>query len=86
MPKGTIVDEGEYGKFLPSGQDGDVSEGAPNRIAPESESATSVNGVPTFGEESLTDTEEFLRVYKQQLKDRLEEIDHELGELNNNNR
>ena len=86
MPKGTIVDEGEYGKFLPSGQDGGVSEGAPNRITPESESTTSVNGVPTFGEESLTDTEEFLRVYKQQLKDRLEEIDHELGELNNNNR
>ena len=87
MPKGTIIDEGEYGKFLPSGSGGVVPEGSiANGYSTGKKSTTSVDGVPTFGKESLTDTEEFLRVYKQQLKDRLEEIDQELGELNDNNR
>merc|ERR1712232_814315 len=77
MPKGMIIDEGEYGKFLPSGKGGSMPEGVSNGYSAVSESTSSVNGVPTFGKQSLTDTEDFLRVYKQQLKDRLEEIDQE---------
>ncbi len=82
---GTILEEGDYGKWVPySESDGTMEL---NGSIDESSSAPlangGTNGVPTLGEDPITEAEEFLKMYKENLTQKLETIDKQLNELDN---
>lgn len=81
---GTIFEEGEFGKWVPY-SDGDAITELNGSIAEPSAPITSVgtNGVPTLGEDPITEAEEFLKMYKENLTQKLETIDKRLNELDN---
>lgn len=75
---GTIYDEGEYGKWVPSASDGSTELNGTS----EEKSIPLVNGgVPTYGEDPITAAEDFLQKYKESLTQKLETIDKELKEM-----
>lgn len=82
---GAILEEGDYGKWVPySESDGTMEL---NGSIDESSSAPlangGTNGVPTLGEDPITEAEEFLKMYKENLTQKLETIDKQLNELDN---
>mmetsp|Transcript_9927 Transcript_9927/g.16985 ORF Transcript_9927/g.16985 Transcript_9927/m.16985 type:complete len:552 (+) Transcript_9927:277-1932(+) len=81
---GTIFEEGEFGKWVPY-SDGDSIVELNGSIAEPSAPITNVgtNGVPTLGEDPITEAEEFLKMYKENLTQKLETIDKKLNELDN---
>lgn len=82
---GTILEEGDYGKWVPYSE-GDGSMELNGSIEePSSAPLTNggTNGVPTLGEDPITEAEEFLKMYKENLTQKLETIDKQLNELDN---
>lgn len=75
---GTIYDEGEYGKWVPS--DGSTEL---NGNSEEKPILLANGGVPTYGEDPITAAEDFLQKYKESLTQKLETIDKELKEMDN---
>mmetsp|Transcript_3767 Transcript_3767/g.5762 ORF Transcript_3767/g.5762 Transcript_3767/m.5762 type:complete len:561 (+) Transcript_3767:167-1849(+) len=85
---GTILEEGDYGKWVPySDEDAGTMElNSGSKVEePSSVPLTNggTNGVPTLGEDPITEAEEFLKMYKENLTQKLETIDKKLNELDN---
>ncbi|KAL7432067.1 hypothetical protein ACHAXH_002808 [Discostella pseudostelligera] len=88
-PLGKILDEGEFGKWIPInevsltdgvdmiGSNGDLSESHHATT----DSIAKTNGVPTYGDDPITSTEEFLRKYRDVMEKKLASIDEKLEEL-----
>jgi hypothetical protein len=75
---GTIYEEGEYGKWVPSDGKAELNGNSEEKPIP------LVNGgVPTYGEDPITAAEDFLQKYKESLTQKLETIDKELKEMDN---
>ncbi|KAL7542441.1 hypothetical protein ACHAXR_011783 [Thalassiosira sp. AJA248-18] len=77
-PMGRVLEEGEFGKWVP--------------IDDEEYSAVELNGsngdmsqasVPTYGEDPITSTEEFLQMYREKMEKKLASIDEALEEMDN---
>ncbi|KAL3769650.1 hypothetical protein ACHAWU_010254 [Discostella pseudostelligera] len=88
-PLGKILDEGEFGKWIPIneasltdgvdmiGSNGDLSESHHATT----DSMEKTNGVPTYGDDPITSTEEFLRKYRDVMERKLASLDEKLEEL-----
>jgi len=79
---GTILEEGDFGKWVP--YDGTTelngnTEEPPTLVT----NGGTTNGVPTLGEDPITEAEQFLKMYKETLTQKLETIDNELNKLDN---
>jgi len=79
---GTILEEGDFGKWVP--YDGTTelngnTEEPPTLVT----NGGTTNGVPTLGEDPITEAEQFLKMYKETLTQKLETIDKELNKLDN---
>ena len=89
-PFGIISEEGEFGKWTKFDETNDQSSvavsavngnhGGPEKFS-SSTSLDETNGVPTYGKDSLTDTEEFLRKYRDVMEKKLASIDEKLEEM-----
>ena len=78
QPVGTVFDEGEFGRWEFGFNDmKNRSNESPDIIVANG----GTNGVPTFGEDPITSTEEFLQKYREQMTRKLESIDAQLAEL-----
>ena len=85
-PLGIVLEEGEFGKWVDIDDVTDISSTNENMLPSNGSTVVSnddTNGVPTYGKESLTDTEEFLKQYKQQMEKKLQSIDEKLQEMDN---
>ena len=81
-PSGTIFEEGEFGKWVPYDGDGTTElNGSTEEHPAPIENVGTNNGVPTLGEDPITEAEEFLKMYKENLTQKLETIDQKLNEL-----
>jgi hypothetical protein len=92
-PLGIVLEEGEFGKWVAIddagienslGADWGTIGGNGATLQPNSSSEISLdytNGVPTYGEDPITSTEEFLRKYRQVMEKKLASIDEKLEEL-----
>ena len=92
-PLGIVLEEGEFGKWVAIddagienslGADWGTIGGNGATLQPSSSSEISLdytNGVPTYGEDPITSTEEFLRKYRQVMEKKLASIDEKLEEL-----
>lgn len=78
-PLGTILEEGEFGKWVVGYDSTDAFRNGQSDIVATSDVET--NGVPTYGEDPITSTEEFLRKYREQMEKMLQRIDEQLAEL-----
>jgi hypothetical protein len=78
QPKGTISEVGEFGKWTLGYDGSSINNGYSNAI---NSSNGSTNGVPNYGEDPITSTEEFLQKYREQMLKKLEGIDEQLAEL-----
>ena len=80
QPIGTVFDEGEFGRWELGFNDmkSSFSNANPDLMEVINGGA---NGVPTFGEDPITSTEEFLQKYREQMTKKLESIDKQLAEL-----
>lgn len=97
-PLGRVLEEGEYGKWITidedmiaNGSNGVEMNGTYGNIsqvngAPSSTSLEEPNGVPTYGEDPLTSTEDFLRKYKGVMEKKLAAIDEQLEEMDSKNK
>ena len=83
-PSGIIIEEGDYGKWIPYSESDGITE-LNGSIEEPSVPITNggTNGVPTLGENPITEAEEFLKMYKENLTQKLETIDKKLNELDN---
>ena len=98
-PMGRILEEGENGKWVeisdevitngsntvPEAVNGN-SNGmiqTTNGASTTTGSTEKTNGVPTYGEDPITSTEEFLRKYRDVMEKKLASIDEKLEELDN---
>eukprot|EP00956_Cyclotella_meneghiniana_P045392 scaffold366016_cov76-Cyclotella_meneghiniana.AAC.1 len=78
-PLGTIFEEGDYGRWALGS---DITDTGMNSNSDVMESTIGrTNGVPNYGEEPTTSTEEFLQMYREKLTKKLEVIDEQLAEL-----
>ncbi len=78
---GTIFEEGDYGKWVP--YDGTTELNGSIEEPPTPITNGGTNGVPTLGEDPITEAEQFLKMYKETLTKKLETIDEELNKLDN---
>ena len=85
QPLGTILEEGENGKYVPitNGSSG-IEMGGSNGDYTSQTIVSATNGVPTYGEDPITSAEEFLTKYKAQMEKKLESIDEQLKEMEAN--
>ena len=90
-PFGIISDEGEFGKWTKIEETSSSNNlsavsvvngnhGEPEKLS-SSISLDETNGVPTFGKDPLTSTEEFLRQYRDVMEKKLAKIDEKLEEM-----
>ena len=86
-PLGRVLEEGEYGKWITIDEDM-IANGNISQVngAQSSTSLEEPNGVPTYGEEPLTETEDFLRKYKGVMEKKLAAIDEQLEEMDSKNK
>eukprot|EP00584_Thalassiosira_punctigera_P018150 CAMPEP_0172574486 /NCGR_PEP_ID=MMETSP1067-20121228/136726_1 /TAXON_ID=265564 ORGANISM="Thalassiosira punctigera, Strain Tpunct2005C2" /NCGR_SAMPLE_ID=MMETSP1067 /ASSEMBLY_ACC=CAM_ASM_000444 /LENGTH=572 /DNA_ID=CAMNT_0013367115 /DNA_START=55 /DNA_END=1774 /DNA_ORIENTATION=- len=90
-PMGIVVEEGEFGRWVPVDEDEDgLSAGTNGRdgevLRTRVKGSTSVwmeerTNVPTYGEDPITSTEEFLKKYRDVMEKKLAIIDEELEEM-----
>lgn len=90
-PLGTVTGDGEFGKWIPTGEESndvvitsfEATANSSNREPQinQGPAAIGANGVPTFGRDSITDTEEFLKMYRKQTEEKLEKIEQELSKM-----
>jgi hypothetical protein len=73
-PVGTIFEDVEFGRFV-EGYDSNVN----SEVIETTNGGT--NGVPTFGVDPITSTEEFLQKYREQMEKKLQSIDAQLAEM-----
>jgi len=97
-PMGKVLEGGEYGNWVPideenttngssdfntstdmNGSNGDMSQ----TNGSSSISMEKTNGVPTYGEDPITSTEEFLKKYRDVMEKKLASIDEKLEEMDN---
>lgn len=84
-PMGKVLEEGEYGKWIPITEE----ELSSNGDMPINNGFSSLptegqtNGVPTYGEDPITSTEEFLKKYRDVMEKKLATIDDQLEEMDN---
>ena len=81
-PLGVVLEEGEFGKWVEIDDESEVSDMLPT-IGSSPISNDETSGVPTYGKDSITETEEFLKKYKQQMEKKLQSIDEKLEEMDN---
>jgi hypothetical protein len=77
-PLGTVFEEGEFGKWALGVYDTISSNGDQEILEP---TQGRTNGVPNYGEDSISSTEEFLKMYREQMQNKLKQIDEQLAEL-----
>ncbi|KAL3796387.1 hypothetical protein HJC23_004184 [Cyclotella cryptica] len=78
-PLGTILEDGEFGKWVVGYENPDVIRNGESDVVGTTNGST--NGVPTYGEDPITSTEEFLQKYREQMEKKLQSIDEQLAEL-----
>ncbi len=88
---GKVLEDGEFGRWVPvdedeggscagtNGRDGDVSQTSVNDSTFMSMEGRTI--VPTYGEDLITSTEEFLKKYQEVMEKKLAMIDEELEEM-----
>ena len=76
-PLGKVIEDGEFGSFVPIDEECDVSTSQADCSTP----IDGINGVPTYGEDPITSTEKFLKQYKEVMEKKLEKIEEELEEM-----
>ena len=83
-PMGTILEEGEYGKWVTQEEVNGIpltTSYSVETTSSNGDTASQPNGVPTYGEQSITETEEFLRKYRDVMEKKLADIDQKLEEM-----
>jgi hypothetical protein len=79
-PLGVIFEEGEFGRWAPGVDNYAISSKSDQEIIIDTTQGKT-NGVPNYGESSITATEEILKMYREQMQNKLEQIDKQLTEL-----
>ncbi|KAL7483664.1 hypothetical protein ACHAW6_009348 [Cyclotella cf. meneghiniana] len=78
-PLGTIFEDGEFGKWEAGFDNSDEIGNGESAVVLTANGGTI--GVPTYGEDPITSTEEFLQMYRAQMEKKLQNIDAQLAEL-----
>ncbi|KAL9185406.1 hypothetical protein ACHAXT_003183 [Thalassiosira profunda] len=83
QPLGRVLEEGEHGKWIPIDELGTELNGNNGASMQTTQSPIegASGGVPTYGEDPITSTEEFLRKYKAVMKQKLAAIEEEIEEM-----
>mmetsp|Transcript_4886 Transcript_4886/g.12259 ORF Transcript_4886/g.12259 Transcript_4886/m.12259 type:complete len:573 (+) Transcript_4886:164-1882(+) len=94
-PLGVVLEEGEFGKWAEIGEEKSGNGGTTDLISGDMSQSNSngastmlidkTAGVPTYGEDSITSTEEFLKKYRDVMEKKLASIDEKLEEMDNKN-
>mmetsp|Transcript_8552 Transcript_8552/g.19174 ORF Transcript_8552/g.19174 Transcript_8552/m.19174 type:complete len:573 (-) Transcript_8552:56-1774(-) len=99
QPLGKVTGEGEFGTWVSIDEaandssygvatmNGDTTVSQTNNGSASASTAISTegtNGVPTYGEDPITSTEEFLKKYRDAMEKKLEKIDEKLEEMDKN--
>merc|ERR1711957_448881 len=86
-PLGRVVEDGEFGKWVPIDRASTSADTPSNNGDTEQRNGSSsilrdtTNGVPTYGHEPITSTEEFLKMYRDKMEKKLAVIDEQLEEM-----
>ena len=78
-PLGKVLEGGEYGKWadIDSVESADIS----SSVVVSSFAADQTNSIPTYGDDPLTEQQEFLKQYKEVMEKKLQSIDKKLEEM-----
>ena len=92
-PLGRVLEGGECGRWVPSNDDDGALGSLEDAQSGEGDTqqsygvasipADATNGVPTYGDEPITSTEEFLEMYRGVMEKKLALIDEQLEEMDN---